>query len=448
MAKDYPGDTGEISTPDKANAGGDASKLLSSFQGEILPLSTVTLTFIGVGCLTLFYLLCKASLERRLFKRGSQVDDKEKQEEELMEDGRNQAQFLGLQKSYLTVYLLGVAGDWLQGPYVYALYEAYGMSKHQIELLFIAGFASSLVFGTFIGSIADKYGRRTNLAITSGMAAQLAANSFGYVAPFDCALIILIVMAVIMVGTWPENYGDSKAPIHQSFVDAFQTIQSDRKVLFLGLVQSLFEGAMYTFVLEWTPALSRAFPTRGDDEKSAVPHGYVFASFMISVMIGSQLFKQLSVKFRPESLLRSVLLLSAFSLATPIIVPQRGILIFLSFCLFELCVGVFWPAMSYLRGLYLPEETRSTTMNFFRVPLNLIVVIILWQNFAIDTIFKFCVLALALAAAAQHFIYTMIKYDAPHQSGLNAYRNANELPEKRSLISDDDGDSDNESAQK
>lgn len=48
------------------------------------------------------------------------------------------------------------AGDWLQGPYVYALYEAYGMSKHQIELLFIAGFASSLVFGTFIGSIADK----------------------------------------------------------------------------------------------------------------------------------------------------------------------------------------------------------------------------------------------------------------------------------------------------
>jgi len=49
-----------------------------------------------------------------------------------------------------------LAGDWLQGPYVYALYADYGMSTHDIELLFVAGFGSSLVFGTFVGSVADK----------------------------------------------------------------------------------------------------------------------------------------------------------------------------------------------------------------------------------------------------------------------------------------------------
>jgi len=48
------------------------------------------------------------------------------------------------------------AGDWLQGPYVYALYQYYKMSKHDIEVLFVAGFGSSMVFGTFVGSIADK----------------------------------------------------------------------------------------------------------------------------------------------------------------------------------------------------------------------------------------------------------------------------------------------------
>lgn len=69
------------------------------------------------------------------------------------------------------------AGDWLQGPHVYALYESYGMTKvrktalmvcltlvpkdliafqHQIEILFIAGFGSSVCFGTFVGSVADK----------------------------------------------------------------------------------------------------------------------------------------------------------------------------------------------------------------------------------------------------------------------------------------------------
>lgn len=39
---------------------------------------------------------------------------------------------------------------------MYALYDSYGMSKHDIELLFVAGFGSSVLFGTFIGSFADK----------------------------------------------------------------------------------------------------------------------------------------------------------------------------------------------------------------------------------------------------------------------------------------------------
>ena len=48
------------------------------------------------------------------------------------------------------------AGDWLQGPYVYALYEHYGMTAHDIEMLFVAGFGASMVIGTIIGSFADR----------------------------------------------------------------------------------------------------------------------------------------------------------------------------------------------------------------------------------------------------------------------------------------------------
>jgi hypothetical protein len=51
---------------------------------------------------------------------------------------------------------LETAGDWLQGPYVYALYAAYGFSKGDIGKLFIAGFGSSMVFGTVVGSLGDK----------------------------------------------------------------------------------------------------------------------------------------------------------------------------------------------------------------------------------------------------------------------------------------------------
>ena len=83
--------------------------------------------------------------------------------------------------------------DWLQGPFVYALYASYGslphwapggylsftcwtcangrnlyvcfhpcrgFSREDNATLFVAGFGSSALFGTFIGSMADKYGRR------------------------------------------------------------------------------------------------------------------------------------------------------------------------------------------------------------------------------------------------------------------------------------------------
>lgn len=51
--------------------------------------------------------------------------------------------------------LYRAAGDWLQGPYVYALYQHYGFDRTAIGQLFIAGFGSSLLFGTLVGSLAD-----------------------------------------------------------------------------------------------------------------------------------------------------------------------------------------------------------------------------------------------------------------------------------------------------
>ena len=61
-----------------------------------------------------------------------------------------------LLRKYLVVYLLAALSDWLQGPYVYALYDAYGYSQHDIAVLFVAGFGSSMVFGSFVGGMADQ----------------------------------------------------------------------------------------------------------------------------------------------------------------------------------------------------------------------------------------------------------------------------------------------------
>ena len=56
----------------------------------------------------------------------------------------------------ILLFECNVVADWLQGPYVYALYKHYGFGIDEIGYLFIAGFLSSAIFGTVISSLADR----------------------------------------------------------------------------------------------------------------------------------------------------------------------------------------------------------------------------------------------------------------------------------------------------
>jgi hypothetical protein len=99
----------------------------------------------------------------------------------------------------------------------------------------------------------------------------------------------------------------------------------DRKVLYLGLIQSLFEGSMYVFVLEWTPALTNASkaPIDLQDFKTPpIPHGFIFAAYMVAVMIGSNIFKILSKIQEVETFMRGVLFASCLSFAIPVLFPD------------------------------------------------------------------------------------------------------------------------------
>lgn len=88
-----------------------------------------------------------------------------------------------LLRKYLVVYLLAAMSDWLQGPYVYALYDAYGYSQHDIAVLFVAGFGSSMVFGSFVGGMADVGGRRRFVvifAIVYALSCMTKRESYSY----------------------------------------------------------------------------------------------------------------------------------------------------------------------------------------------------------------------------------------------------------------------------
>ncbi|XP_009358691.1 molybdate-anion transporter [Pyrus x bretschneideri] len=396
--------------------------------------------------------------------------------------------FNAFKNNYLLIYSLMMAGDWLQGPYVYYLYSQYGFSKGDIGQLFIAGFGSSMLFGTVVGSLADKQGRKracitycityilscftkhfpdykvlllgrilggiaTSLlfsafeswlvaehnkrgfeqqwlsltfskavflgngliAIVAGLLGNLLVDTLGFgpVSPFDAAACFLAIgMAIIMV-SWGENYGDDteNKNLLTQFRGAAIAIASDEKIALLGAIQSLFEGSMYTFVFLWTPALSP------NDEE--IPHGFIFATFMLASMLGSSLASRLMAgsSLRVESYMQIVFAVSAASLLLPIVtsfliapsdvkggsMSLSGYCQLVGFCTFEACVGIFWPSIMKMRSQYIPEEARSTIMNFFRIPLNIFVCVVLYNvnAFPITIMFGMCSIFLSMAAVLQ-----------------------------------------------
>lgn len=81
----------------------------------------------------------------------------------------------------------------------------------------------------------------------------------------------------------------------------------------LGAIQSLFEGSMYTFVFLWTPALSP------NDED--IPHGFIFATFMLASMLGSSIAARLLSRntVKVEAYMQIVFVISSGSLLLPIL---------------------------------------------------------------------------------------------------------------------------------
>merc|ERR1719198_960473 len=53
---------------------------------------------------------------------------------------------------------------------------------------------------------------------------------------------------------------------------------------------------------------------------------------------------------------------------------KRTSFLLTQFILFEICVGLYFPAAGTLKGRLVPESCRATIYNLFRIPLNAIVV--------------------------------------------------------------------------
>lgn len=403
--------------------------------------------------------------------------------------------FRKFQWAYLSVWGICVAADWLQGPYVYALYAAYGFAPEDIAKLFVAGFGSSLVFGCVVGTLTDRFGRKRMclaycvfyivscltkhfknynvlmfgritggiatsmlfscfecwlvsehcsrhqfssgllsymfglmftlmyfVAIVSGLAAQGVADSFafgplsegssfhvgGYCGPFDMAIICLLIGMVLISVLWEENYGSSTSAEGNGLVQnlhlAGKLLATDKNMVLVGIIVSCFEGAMFAFVFNWTPAL--------DSTEIPPPHGVIFALFMMACMCGASVSTIVSSKVKPSWRLLGTFSLGIMSFATMAMAASNtGFLrtCFTAFLAFEFCCGVYFPSIGVVKSDIVPENVRGTMYNIYRVPLNAVVVGLLLGNVSMIKCFGLCAILLTLAMGSMAVICATAK---------------------------------------
>lgn len=359
----------------------------------------------------------------------------------------NNPQFLKFQRGYFAAYLMAMFADWLQGPYLYKLYSYYGFQEEQIAVLYVFGFASTVIIGMWAPLAADQFGRKKLclsftvlysvscllklsrsygililgrliggvatsvlfsafeawyvhehiethdfpkewiavtfskastwngvLAVTAGIFTNVVSEWFGMgpVAPYMLAIPFLIFAGILVSTHWIENYSGSKVKFKKVCSDGFRGIMSSEMIFMVGAVEALVESVIYIIIFLWTPILEPSKPSLG----------MVFSCFMLCILAGQGLFQILSSK----QIDVPVLLLSSCGIAfiaNLLCVSSTNPdsanpnLSFIALCLFEFAVGIYFPAMGYLRSQVIPEQHRWSIMNWFRVPINLISCIVL-----------------------------------------------------------------------
>lgn len=205
-------------------------------------------------------------------------------------------------------------------------------------------------------------------AIIAGILAQVCADAFGEIGPFQAA-IALTALALVFVWFWPENYGGGDTEEEKDTkTAAWKLLKTDRKAVLLGTVNALFEGSMYSFVFMWVPTMLSVL------KGSPLPTGLVFASMMCCISLGGVLFSpSMLLKIaKAEYIGVGCFLVGAAALAVPVffdtIIPVLG-----AFLIFETCVGVFNPCGGVLRSKVIPDNLQGSVMNMFRIPLNSLV---------------------------------------------------------------------------
>lgn len=132
-------------------------------------------------------------------------------------------------------------------------------------------------------------------------------------------------------------------------------------------------------VFTWPQALLSARMAVSEWQEQP-PFGLIFACFMSATTLGSLLFKIHSYTNTgiqgSLTALRLAMATASASLVASVIAHSEYWR-FLAFCIFELCLGAYFPSIGYLKSRAVDDQQRGKWYGLMRIPLNVYIQIAL-----------------------------------------------------------------------
>ncbi|SCV50603.1 uncharacterized protein FFB14_11522 [Fusarium fujikuroi] len=247
----------------------------------------------------------------------------------------------------------------------------------------MAGFCTTLLYSAFESWMTAEYKRQgfgdrgtalstiySMMAVIngvvsagSGIVAQAAVSALGsHTAPFLLSIVCLSFALVVITRSWAENRGTSGRPplAETSWKANAISLLKDPSLVILTLTVCFFEGSVYVVLYSWPQTImSSRFHER---IWANPPFGTIFSSLTAAMSLGSFMFlytsrdaNSIQVSSRTIQLASSI---SASALLSAILLRDE-LSRFWAFCVFEICVGLYYPSMAYLKSRVTQEERRG-----------------------------------------------------------------------------------------
>lgn len=206
--------------------------------------------------------------------------------------------------------------------------------------------------------------------------------NFSIFYPFYLCIFFSFLAGLYILLSWNENnfellkYTEDKSDVEKGFwariSAAYEVMIADKPLMAVGIIESAFKISLTLFSFMWTPLLEE---TSG----GLIHPGAIFVCFMLARLIGSEIFEGSKKILKTNTYVLSIFITVTGALSFWLEYSLKSFQMrLLMLIYFDGLSGIFMPLMSSLKSQMIQERMRTTIMTFFRLPINLFCIIILF----------------------------------------------------------------------